>query len=76
MCPAPEVVAPTVTTAVVSTATPVALPSWRATLNMVEARPVACGEIVANAAAWEGTNTWPMAIPRQNISTRIHHKLV
>jgi hypothetical protein len=71
------VVAPTVTTAVVSTATPVALASWRAgelaswraTLNMVGARPVACGEIVANAAAWDGTNTWPMATPRQNIST-------
>jgi hypothetical protein len=36
---------------------------------MVGARPVACGEIVANAAAWDGTNTWPMATPRQNIST-------
>ena len=59
MCPALEVVAPTVTTAVVSAATPVALPNWRATLNMVEARPVACGEIAANAAAWNVRFTRP-----------------
>jgi hypothetical protein len=42
---------------VVNTATPIAPPSWRTALNMVEARPVAAEEIVANAAAWLGTKT-------------------
>ena len=74
--PATDRVAPTATTAVVSTATPTALPSWRPTLNIVEARPVASGEIVANAAAWAGTKTWAMPTPSANISSRIHHRLV
>jgi len=42
---------------------------------MVEALPVASGEMVANAAAWVGTNTWPMDKPMVNISRRAHHKL-
>jgi aryl-alcohol dehydrogenase-like predicted oxidoreductase len=33
-------------------------PAWRAVLNIVEALPVAPGEMVANAAAWVGTNIW------------------
>ena len=32
-------------------------PSWRTVLNIVEALPVAAGEMVANPAAWVGTNT-------------------
>jgi hypothetical protein len=31
---------------------------------------------VANVAACAGTKTWPIATPRQNMSSRIHHKLV
>ena len=46
------------------------------TLNTVEARPVASGEIEANAAACAGTKTWPIANPRQNIRSRIHRRLV
>jgi hypothetical protein len=45
------------TITVVSTATPTAPPSWRTVLNIVEARPVAAGVMVANEAAWTGTNT-------------------
>lgn len=65
--PATTFVAPTATMAVVNTG----LPSWRTTLNIVEARPVASGEMVANATACAGTKTWPIASPRQNISSRI-----
>ena len=50
-------------------------PTWRAALNIVEALPVAPAEMVANAAAWVGTNTCPMASPMVNISSRAHHRL-
>ncbi len=62
--------------AVVSTATPTAPPSCRIALNIVVARPVAAGVIVANAAAWTGTNTCAMDSPRVTISSRAHHRLV
>ena len=62
--------------AVVSTATPMAPPSCRIALNIVEARPVAAGVIVAKAAAWTGTNTWAMDSPRVSMSRRAHHRLV
>jgi len=39
-------------------------------LNIVEALPIASGEMVANAAAWVGTKTWPMDKPMVNISQR------
>ena len=42
---------PAATIAVVSTATLVALPSWRNVLNILDARPVAADVIVAKAAA-------------------------
>ena len=38
-------------------AIPKAPPSWRIVLNIVDARPVAAGVIVAKAAACTGTNT-------------------
>src|ERR1700723_2334520 len=75
-CPATRCTGPTSTMTVVSTATPTAPPSWRTALNMVEARPVAAGVIVANDAAWTGTNTWAMARPSVSMSSRAHHRLV
>ena len=50
--------------------------SCRIALNMVEARPVAAGVIVANDAAWTGTNTCAMDSPSVNMSSRAHHRLV
>jgi hypothetical protein len=64
------------TITVVSTATPTAPPSWRAALNIVAARPVAAGVMVAKEAAWTGTNTWAMDSPRVSMSSRAHHRLV
>ena len=61
---------------VVSTATPIAPPSCRIALNMVEARPVAAGVIVANDAACTGTNTWATDSPSVSMSSRAHHRLV
>ncbi len=72
---ADQVGGPTSTMAVVSRATPTAPPSWRTALNRVEARPVASAEMVANDAAWVGTNTWPMPSPSANISSRAHQRL-
>jgi len=61
---------------VVSTATPIAPPSWRKALNMLAARPVAAGVTVANDAAWTGTNTCAMDSPRVSMSSRAHHRLL
>jgi len=60
----------------VSTATPMAPPSCRIALNIVEARPVAAGLMVAKAAAWTGTNTWATDSPSVTMSSRAHHRLV
>ena len=64
------------TMTVVSTATPTAPPSCRVALNIVAARPVAAGVMVAKDAAWTGTNTWAMDRPRVSMSSRAHHRLV
>src|SRR3984957_20812661 len=74
-CPPTTCTGPTSTMAVVSTATPIAPPSWRTALNMVEARPVAAGVMVANDAAWTGTNTWAIDTPRVSTCSRAHHRL-
>jgi hypothetical protein len=42
---------------------------------MVAARPVAAGVMVANDAAWTGTNTCAMARPSVSMSSRGHHRL-
>src|SRR5215472_13020375 len=60
----------------VSTATPIAPPSWRTALNIVDARPVAAAVIVANPAAWSGTKMLPIASPRVTSRIRGHHRLV
>ena len=75
-CPATTCTGPTATMTVVSTATPIAPPSCRIALNMVAARPVAAGVIVANDAACTGTNTWAMNSPSVSMSSRAHHRLV
>ena len=59
----------------VATATPRAPPSRRPTLNIVEARPEERGGIVAKAAAWVATNTWPTPRPMSTRSPRIHQRL-
>ena len=43
---------------------------------MAEARAVAAGVMVANEAAWTGTNTWAMNNPSESRSSRAHHRLV
>ena len=55
--PCTTCVTPTAEITVVRIATPAALPSCRAVLKTVDARPVAAGLIVANAAACDGTKT-------------------
>ena len=69
-------VTPTAEITVVRIATPAALPTWRAVLNTVDARPVAAGLIVANAAACDGTKTCAIASPTPNITARTIHRLV
>ena len=52
-----------------STATPIAWPTCRWTLNKVVARPVCATEIAASAAVWAGAIENPKNIPVPNIST-------
>ena len=75
--PAPQPCAePTPISTVESTATPVALPTWRMVLKKVEARPIDSAEIMAKDAAWFGTITCAIVHPSKNITARISHRFV
>ena len=64
----PACAEPTPINTVDSTATPVALPTWRIVLKKVEARPIDSSEIMAKDAAWFGTMTCAIIQPSRNMT--------